>query len=266
MTSRRLLSESPVTLAHSEAASIPGYIKARLRLAMPSGHFVVPRSTPVIAFGDFPRATVATLGLNPSRLEFLSKRGDLLAGPNQRFQTMTSLGLNDLQAASDQALLKIVEACRLYFMPGHNPYMDWFGDLENLLRVIGASYLDGSACHLDLVQWSTDPTWRQLPEATRRHLLTLDVPFLIEQLKSHRIGLLLLNGQRVITELTASTGCRVRLVDQIPWGTTMAGITVGAFDGIQLIGWSPNLQSSFGVTNVLRAAIADRVASLASRA
>jgi hypothetical protein len=229
---------------------------------MPTGHFVVPRSTPVIAFADFPRATVATLGLNPSRQEFLTKRGELLEGPNRRFETMTSLGLVGLEAAPDEALIKIVEACRLYFSPDHNPYMDWFAKLEKLLRVVGASYLDGSACHLDLVQWATDPTWRQLPEATRRYLLTYDVSFLLEQLKSHRIGLLLLNGQRVLTEFTASAGCRVQLVDRIEWGKTTAGIYVGAFGEIRLIGWSPNFQSSFGVTNVLRAAIAETAASL----
>jgi hypothetical protein len=143
--------------------------------------------------------------------------------------------------------------------------MDWFGKLEQLLRLNGTSYLDGSACHLDLVQWATDPTWRQLPEVTRRYLLTQDVPFLLEQLKSHQIGLLLLNGKGVITELSEATGCRLELIEGIQWGKAIAGIYVGKVEGIRLIGWSPNFQSSFGVTNVLRATIAESVASLVRR-
>jgi hypothetical protein len=50
-----------------------------------------------------------------------------------------------------------------YFM-GRNWYRLWFGWLERLLTDSGAgSSLDGSACHLDLVQWATKPAQGELP-------------------------------------------------------------------------------------------------------
>jgi hypothetical protein len=179
---------------------LPGYLEARLRQQAPSRLFVVPQSTPVVAFGDFFRAEVATLGLNPSRQEFLSPSGELLRAGLQRFETMVSLSVVSLESAPMPSLMRVVEACRDYFDPGHNPYMSWFGQLEQILHELGASYLDRSACHLDLVQWATDPTWAKLPEPTRSSLLQKDVPFLLHQLREHRIRVLLLNGRRVISE------------------------------------------------------------------
>jgi hypothetical protein len=51
---------------------------------------VVPRTAPVIAFGDPCRAKVATLGINPSRREFVED-GHLRTGPKRRLATLESL-------------------------------------------------------------------------------------------------------------------------------------------------------------------------------
>ena len=48
----------------------PGYVEDRIRRPAPERCFVVPASTPVVAFGNPGVARVATLGLNPSRIEF----------------------------------------------------------------------------------------------------------------------------------------------------------------------------------------------------
>jgi hypothetical protein len=45
-----------------------------------------------VFFGDLFRADVATVGLNPSDQEYLSKAGEMLAGRAQRFATLASLG------------------------------------------------------------------------------------------------------------------------------------------------------------------------------
>lgn len=55
--------------------TVPDYIEQRIRRPVPADSCVVPGSTPVVAFGDARAATVATLGLNPSRKEFLDEIG-----------------------------------------------------------------------------------------------------------------------------------------------------------------------------------------------
>ena len=76
---------------------IPPYIETRIRRSPPERSCIVPGSTPVLAFGDARSARVATLGLNPSRIEFLDKAGVLLEGDNRRLATHASLGLSDLK-------------------------------------------------------------------------------------------------------------------------------------------------------------------------
>jgi len=239
---------------------IPDYLEARVRRPIPSQLCVVPGTTPIIAFGDFMNARVATLGLNPSRQEFLTRRGELLEGSKSRFETLRSLGVSSLEAAPISAVKKVIETCRAYFEPNANPYMAWFGQLERLLAKIGASYLDNSACHLDLVQWATDPTWAALDDTTKSTLLAADVPFLIEQLRRHNVRVLLLNGRSVISQLERSAHCLMEQLDSISWGRTAALIYGGHLEGVHVTGWTPNLQSSHGVTNELRKQIAARVA------
>lgn len=157
------------------------YIIARLRKSPPSNCCVVSGSTPVLSFGDASMATVATLGLNPSRMEFQNKHGDELSGPERRFETLASLGVADLVSASDEVLSRVVRACDAYF--SRNPYKRWFDHLLPMLQAVDASYYDGSACHLDLVQWATDPVWGKIREPnTRERLLADDAEFLRQQL------------------------------------------------------------------------------------
>jgi hypothetical protein len=38
--------------------------------------------------------------------------------------------------------------------------LKWFDQMEEfVLTNTGYSYFDGTACHLDLIQWATDPVW-----------------------------------------------------------------------------------------------------------
>jgi hypothetical protein len=178
---------------------IPNYIEQRLRRLPSDGCGIVPGSTPVVAFGSPTGARAATLGLNPSRQEFLDTNGTELIGRLRRFETLSSLGVANLALASDQAIRAALIACDEYFR--RNPYRAWFDQLDVILRATGASYYDGSACHLDLVQWATDPTWNGLSGEVRRRLLEEDSLFFIEQLRRERIGLLLINGIGVIREV-----------------------------------------------------------------
>jgi len=243
---------------------LPKYVIDRLRRDPMPGCSIVGSSTPVIAFGDLFSSRAATLGLNPSSLEFLDGNGNLLTGNERRLATLESLGLSRLSEMTSRQVQTVVDECASYFE--RNPYRQWFNQLEPMLNAVGASYANRTACHLDLVQWATDPKWGSLDSATRRSILNEDVLFLAEQLKHEGIRYLLLNGQSVIRHF-----CRmfdVQLRDDVTLtedGHVATRIVRGTLLGrIQVIGWSTNIQSSFGVTTERRQAICKRVSEIAS--
>lgn len=243
-------------------SDIPAYIAERIRRQLPPDASIVPGSTPVIAFGDVRSAAVATLGLNPSRLEFQDKQGQELTGVDRRLETLASLGVNDLSTESDAVISKVFEGCNQYFQ--RNPYRFWFDHLEQILQAMGASYYDGSACHLDLVQWATDPVWGKLPSHSfRQRLIEADAPFLLQQLQQEGIQRLLLNGRSVIEQFMAISGTNLTEVAQIPGGHTTTRLLKGRMQsGLMVIGWSTNLQSSFGVSHAQRRCLAEQVGQI----
>ena len=184
---------------------IPRYIDDRIRRPFPPDSCVVRCSTPVVSFGNSQRARVATLGLNPSRMEFVDSRRVLLKGKNRRLATHESLGTSDLSCAPQEVVLQVLEDCNTYFR--RRPYWQWFGKLEPILAACGASYCGGSGCHLDLVQWATDPTWGKLQTATRKRLVADDARFLASQLQNERLRLML------VTEWESWKNCGAQWVN-----------------------------------------------------
>ncbi len=241
--------------------TVPDYIEQRIRRPIPVDSCVVSGSTPVVAFGNARTASVATLGLNPSRLEFLDRNGHELIGGDRRLATHRSLGLSYLSDAPSSAVEQVLHDCDEYF--SRNPYWRWFGHLEKVLNDIGASYSDGSACHLDLVQWATDPTWSGLPRGLQDKLTGDDAGFFKQQLTNESIKLLLVNGKSVIDQLRRKCDAKLNEVNGIQNHDTH--FVVGkVFDKVCVVGWSTNLQSSFGVTTEWKIAIANRAAQLVS--
>jgi hypothetical protein len=225
---------------------IPKYLETRIRQRKPDGIPVVPGSTPVVAFGDVRMAEVATLGLNPSRIEFLDRDGNELTGAERRLETLSSLGESDLSSASPDAIRRVFEGCNNYF---HQcPYREWFDVLEKILSPLGVSFYTGTACHLDLVQWATDPTWRNLRGALKKNLIEADSAFLQEQLSRVRIRRLLLNGSGVVNAYTRKFGCE--LAEKVIPGKVGWKLFVGCnAQRVKVIGWNKNLQGSYGVKN-----------------
>lgn len=130
----------------------------------------------------------------------------------------------------------------------------------------GTYYGEGAnACHLDLVQWATDPTWGGIGRQTRRRLLDDDLPFLLDQVRASRLRLILVNGNGVLRVLGREAGCRLRQVgDRLECGSVVSRIMEGELEGVRLLGWSANLQSSHGVSLEFRGQLAARIAELAS--
>lgn len=235
------------------------YVAQRIRRPAPEGCAVVAGSTPVVAFGDPATSRVATIGLNPSRVEFCLD-GQLLDGPQRRLATLESLGLETIGDANSETIGRIVGACRRYFW--RRPYRGWFSQLDAVLRGVGYSYFDGTACHLDLVQWATDPTWAKLEGLQRRRLLDDGVPFLAEQLKRSTPKLVLINGSGAWAEVASALGIRFQNVSENRTAGRTRFAVAKVFGTIPAVAWSTNLQSSWGVTRDLRQSIAERVATL----
>jgi hypothetical protein len=243
---------------------IPDYVEARLRRPPPDGCNVIPGSTPVVGFGDPRNAKVATIGLNPNRLEFLDPEASLLREDDQRLETLLSVGANSLANVDAQVLARVFEGCNWYFE--RRPYRRWFDVLERVLNGIGVSYYRGTACHLTLVQWATNPTWGLLPESSRVELLGEDAPFLRQRIASERIELVLLNGRGVVAAFTDTVGCHLTDDDPpIADSQTQTHFMTGATDeGTRIVAWTTNLHAAVGVSEWHRAGITERVAALAA--
>ena len=220
---------------------IPNYIAARVRTPYPDHSCVIRGSTPVISFGDYGTASVATLSINPSKREFLGKDGWLPEG-KRRLETLASLELEDLPSASDAQVEAIVDGCRTYFRRGGNAY-NWFTPLNKLLEQgLDRSYAEGSAVHLDLVQWATDPVWRQVDDSVRQSLIEADRRFLLEQLMRENIELVVMNGRAVLDQVEAMGVVLTRVVPLVG-ARNKAEIVFGRFEGTAYFGWNQHIQN-----------------------
>jgi hypothetical protein len=90
--------------------AVPDYVAARICEEPPEDCEVVRGSTPVVSFGDVRASRVATVGLNPSRIEFEVK-GVELDGAQRRFETTQSLGISSLVEAPAKAVEAIFWRC-----------------------------------------------------------------------------------------------------------------------------------------------------------
>ena len=221
---------------------------------------MIPLATPVIAFGDPGAARLATIGINPSFREFV-ENGRLLAGSARRLATLPSLGAERLDELTDAQAQQVLQECASYF--SRNPYRQWFDQLEDLIGVVcDASYYDGSACHLDLTPWATDPVWSQVEASARERLLAAGLPLLRRQLDRCAFEVVLLNGRRVIDEVLAAGLVELRHVEWLRVDGVSARVCRGASRGATWVAWSANLQSSRGITNSFRVELARRVRGL----
>lgn len=156
-------------------------LRQRVRLAPP--HCAVEGSLPVLFFGDALSARIATIGLNPSKFEYLDRANQILTGAAQRFATLDSLGARARSELSDTRTDEAIVIMRDYFDAGKPVYGSYFRHLTNFLRGMGVSYPSRTATHLDLVQEPTDPVWNKLERYERAQLLQRDLPFLAWELE-----------------------------------------------------------------------------------
>jgi hypothetical protein len=205
---------------------------------------VLRGTTPVISFGNSLQARVATLGINPSSREFVAKSGDLMAGPNRRLATLDSLGVAGVESLKVRQIQTVIEECASYFQ--RRPYRRWFDPLNQVLQDgLSASYYEGTACHLDLVQWATDPFWGELPRKAKKLLLE-------DQLRFSKIRLVILNGRQVIDQVHNVGLAKLDVRGRLPFARGVYSLYSGSGAGVEFLGWSANLQNSRGDVKELK--------------
>jgi hypothetical protein len=246
------------------AGNVPEYLVRMVRRPAPA-RAVIPGTTPVIAFGDPRRSEIASLGINPSWHEFNGADGNLLAGQKRRLSTLASLGAKSTCALTEDQIKIIVEECAAYF--SGNPYRRWFDSLDQVLQDgLGVSYYDRSACHLDLVQWATAPAWVKLTPAVGQSLLQESLVHLRNQLRFGNVRLVVLNGREVIEQVI-----RIGLAKLGASGTLHVNARLpcslysGLGEKVRFLGWSTNLQSSFGVSREFKNRLARWLVDAANR-
>lgn len=250
--------------------TVPAQLKELKRLiehlasGLPATQGAISWAAPVLMFGQLSRSRVATLGLNPSNLEFVDRHGDQLDDIQRRFHSLSSLGLrhwNDVQPRDVKSMWSL---CESYFQ--RNPYDGWFKRLDRILCGLGVSYYDqiNPACHLDLVPFATDEKWSTLHRSQRQALGELGAASLVSLLHASDIRVLVLNGMSVVRAFSNLMDVTLPSVPMKSWllPNRRGGVNGLAFEHrlsvihgktlnreILVLGYNHNIQSSFGVTN-----------------
>jgi hypothetical protein len=230
-------------------------------MSRPKDCNVILGATPVVSFGDFTKSRVATIGINPSSIEFLDKSKNatcngLYPEDKKKLADLETIGILSTDPLDDDTSQyysgpfgaeTIWKGCRDYFL-SPNAYWKWFGDLEVVLEPLSVSYKDSTACHLDLSPWATDPVFSELTQVQQKNLLLGEADFLRWQITKSPIELLLLNGAQVKESIFSLDDFELGSVREFTYTSGGAGRTSEFFagwgpSGVQIRGWTVNLQA-----------------------
>lgn len=232
---------------------------------------VIPWSTPVYSFGNLSTSKIATLGINPSNREFEDLNGLELDGGIRRFHTLKSLNIKSWKELDRTKTDNVKTLCDEYF--NRNPYDQWFKKLDYLFSGSSYSYYFPSleACHLDLVPYATSKKWSDLSSEQKQFLLNKSSHLLGNLLKDSKVDYLILNGSTVLKNFQLISDVSYKKELQESWelrrknGNNVRGFSheglVQEIGGVKLnkeikiLGFNHNIQSSFGVTNLVQKSI-----------
>jgi len=236
----------------------------------------IPWASPVMMFGRLETSRVATLGLNPSNLEFVDARGAQLQDPLHRFETLSTLQLDSWADAAKEHIERVWVACDMYF--SRRPYDGWFKPLDRVVNGLYVSYYDAwsSACHLDLVPFATGQKWSSLAPDVKQGLLELGAETLVRSIATSPIRVLVLNGATVVRTFERLLREPLEVSSMPAWTlgrdgtspvqgfayrgmvTELAGMDLGR--ELLVLGFNHNIQSSFGVTREAVTSISEWIA------
>lgn len=219
------------------------------RLRWPVVNGTVAGSLPVLFFGNLPSATTATVGINPSRQEYLSPKGVELDGTLRRFETLRSLGCTQRASLTAGQCEQAITTMRGYFC-ADRPVYSWFRSLVRVVDGFGASLQAGTCAHLDLVQEATDPVWSGL-HATERAaadaVLTRDLQFLRWQIESFPLQTVICTSAivlRNVMPLVSAEVVRSGTLGRVRW-TVARGDARGR--SVTVVGWNIPLARPTGL-------------------
>ena len=192
----------------------PEYVVQRAMRQWPSFaiNHISPQSTCVTSFGNPENCRLATIGLNPNSLEFLSKKSgrsiDTFHGrlplekERKRFCDYETLGFPEGSPLNESQAIQVIEKCHEYF---NGDETNFFKVLtKHVLRNLSDSLTFGKdVTHLDLVQWSTVQPWKNLESTVKEQLIEQDFPFLMKQIENYGFKAIFLNGQTVMKEFSS---------------------------------------------------------------
>lgn len=214
-------------------------------LANEPPNYLTPGSTAVVSFGDFTKSTIATLSINPSSKEFYSGKR-LIRQPDKRLVDKETLGLRNSEAVRDEHWEAVWEGCKNYFSPTGKPYF-WFDDLQIVLGYLNVNYKNNSACHLDLVQWATTPSWKSVPADAQSNFLKHDADFFQAQINSKNLDVIVINGSLVFEVVAKTAGFDLRKIEPIYY--SYKGRSTPNY---RFVGKGPNGKKVIGWTGTLR--------------
>lgn len=232
---------------------------------------VITWASPVVAFGDYKKSHIATVGLNPSNREFVDGKGKELTGHEKRFQTLSSLKIDSWASLDINGFDLIEKSWRDYFQV--NPYVGWFKDMDLIISGTNNSFfdVDSKACHLDLIPFATHKKWGSLSKEQQKILLRVSGEVLKDVLLNSDIKVMILNGKSVVDNFQKMMNISLNVQVRPDWSLKRSGdkyvkgiAYYGSLSNIQnvalgreikVLGYNHNLQSSFGITNELRVSI-----------
>lgn len=220
----------------------------RIMRDVPENCHVVPVSTPIVSFGNLYEARAVSIGINPSVDEFMSRHipRRILPEEKKRFLDYETLGLEPGSKITREKAEQVLDASFNYFRV--NPY-SWFNRMEKyLVNPIGASYFDGSASHLDLVQWATDPVWQNIKDPKISEKLVKDDKEFLFQILSHADYTdILLNGATVVKTVRSLGLFELEEVGRINYGNQSSLLLTGKYKNSLIRATTLNIPSAQGL-------------------
>lgn len=217
---------------------------------------IVGQSIPIPFFGNIETARVATISLNPSNLEFVTRNhGPLLSVGDKRFADRRVLGAADGDTLVDTQVAAAYDSLINYF--SNRPYTRWFDMLDKYAgRLFGASYYDGTMVNLDIYPWATQDKWSEL-RATDKRAAMREYGLLKEILSAGIFDYIYINGKGVKEQLEEYFG-RGLTINEVPVVGTKYPSTyervlyIGTLPGgTKLIGASCYIQNSYETDDFL---------------
>ena len=234
----------------------------RIRSKAPSGLPVVPGSFPVTSFGDPNRARVLTVGINPSSSEFMLPGGKgLLPDGKKRFIDSSVLGIpSDTELDENEARV-VLQGNKNYFKTGN--HYKWFDDMEKwVLSPLGYSYFDGTAAHVDVLQWATHPVWSGIEDDVFTHeMISPDLELLRAILSQRTYDYVLINGKTVYDFFRDQKLFHLDEQEKIMLGGKRRDFRTGHVGASLMLQWSvnvPHYASGTATRSDLRSYLASR--------